>query len=446
MNRLSPTLSSFAIVALAMTCTLTATRAKALPPGPLAPPAPQDTATVKMDLITTGSAKLMGGYLPSRIRLSSDKPAAIKKSPQFVSPLYGAIYFAGTSRTVVLDHPPDKAQRVYVDANANGDLTDDANVTWYDVLPRMVPAGKPLPPVQSRAYMGEFKLPLESAGKTLQVTINAYSMPQPENNVALMFYPNYGLAGEVTLAGQKHRALLMDLQGRGRFNNTSPDSRMPVTALLIDADDSNSYHPGNELFDVTKPFAVNGKPWEVADLSADGSFKIIHTDKAVPTPPPAPTPPPIAVKPGEKALSFKAIKIDGKPVDFPGDYKGKLVMIDFWATWCAPCMAEVPNLVKNFNEFHPKGFEVLGVSLDHEDSADQVKTVTAEKKMTWPQVYEGKFFDSAIGRQYKIETIPAAILVDGDTGMVLAIGNDLHGEKLADTLKNALAKKAAAAK
>src|SRR5580700_4672700 len=82
-------------------------------------------------------------------------------------------------------------------------------------------------------------------------------------------------------------------------------------------------------------------------------------------------------KKGAEAPTFKVKTIDGKEVDFYTDYKGKLVILDFWATWCGPCMGEVPGLVKTYNDAHARGFEILGISLDQANAAEHVKGVTA---------------------------------------------------------------------
>jgi thiol-disulfide isomerase/thioredoxin len=133
--------------------------------------------------------------------------------------------------------------------------------------------------------------------------------------------------------------------------------------------------------------------------------------------------------------------MDGTPVNFPSDYKGKIVILDFWATWCGPCMGEVPGLVSAYNQFHPKGVEVLGISLDQADSADKVKTVIAQHQMSWPQVYDGKFWQARVAQLYGIDMIPHPFLIDGDTGKILAEGAPLRGDALVTTLQTALDEK-----
>ena len=144
---------------------------------------------------------------------------------------------------------------------------------------------------------------------------------------------------------------------------------------------------------------------------------------------------------GDTVTAFRANALDGKPVNFPGDYKGKIVMLDFWATWCGPCMAEAPHVVAAYKQYHSKGLEILGVSLDQSNSANRVKQVTAKEGMTWRQIYDGKFWDARIAVLYVIRSIPSAYLVDGDTGEILAAGNSLRGDNLAKSIEKALKKK-----
>lgn len=139
--------------------------------------------------------------------------------------------------------------------------------------------------------------------------------------------------------------------------------------------------------------------------------------------------------------SFQAKTTAGKTVNFPGDYRGKVVLLDFWATWCPPCRAEVPNLVKVHNQYRAQGFEVLGVSLDKAGAASALGRFTQEHRMTWPQIYDGKFWKADLAVKYGIKSIPRAILVDGDTGRVLADARETRGTQLAVSVQKAIAAK-----
>jgi peroxiredoxin len=109
-------------------------------------------------------------------------------------------------------------------------------------------------------------------------------------------------------------------------------------------------------------------------------------------------------------------------------------------------MEEVPGLVAAYGQFHEKGFEVLGVSLDEPNETEKVKSVMNEHKMTWPQIYDGGGVKSEVVQLYHVQAIPAPFLIDGDTGKVLATSDQLRGANLIPTIRDALAKKAPAAK
>jgi peroxiredoxin len=144
---------------------------------------------------------------------------------------------------------------------------------------------------------------------------------------------------------------------------------------------------------------------------------------------------------GQKAPTFQARTIDGKTVNFPDDFKGKVVLLDFWATWCPPCRAEVPNVVSTYEQYHSKGFEILGVSLDRAKEGPKLIKFTQDNHMTWPQIYDGLAGKTPVAAKYGVHGIPCPFLVDGDTGMILADAREALGHKLPIVVEKALSAK-----
>lgn len=124
----------------------------------------------------------------------------------------------------------------------------------------------------------------------------------------------------------------------------------------------------------------------------------------------------------------------GKEIDL-GKMKGKVILVDFWATWCGPCVAEMPTVIKAYDAYKDKGFEVVGISLDQDKGA--MEKFTAENKMPWPQYFDGKGWGNEIAQRFGISSIPATFLV-GKDGKI--IGSNLRGPQLEAKLKEALAK------
>jgi peroxiredoxin len=138
---------------------------------------------------------------------------------------------------------------------------------------------------------------------------------------------------------------------------------------------------------------------------------------------------------GAKFPDFDVKDTAGKPISI-ADYKGKVVLLDFWATWCAPCRAELPNLISTYEKYHDKGFEVIGVSLDQDEQ--KLASFTKEKNMAWPQYFDGLAWQNKLAVKYGINGIPATFLLDGQ-GTI--IGRNLRGEALDRAVATALDRK-----
>jgi len=138
--------------------------------------------------------------------------------------------------------------------------------------------------------------------------------------------------------------------------------------------------------------------------------------------------------PGSAPVPFTAKDLDGKDVA-PADYKGKVLLIDFWATWCGPCMAELPHVLEAYDQHHAAGFEILGISLDRANDEEKLRETIADKGMTWRHVFDGKHWQAEIAQLYDVSSIPFTVLV-GKDGKVVA--TNLRGEKLGKAVKAAL--------
>jgi thiol-disulfide isomerase/thioredoxin len=129
----------------------------------------------------------------------------------------------------------------------------------------------------------------------------------------------------------------------------------------------------------------------------------------------------------KKPLELQFTASDGSKVDV-SKLRGKVVLIDFWATWCGPCMEAVPDVVKVYKELHSKGFEIVGISLD-QDKGSMVG-VTLASGMVWPQYFDGKGWGNEISTRYGITSIPTMWLLNKKGVVVDTEGEDGLQEKV----------------
>jgi peroxiredoxin len=137
---------------------------------------------------------------------------------------------------------------------------------------------------------------------------------------------------------------------------------------------------------------------------------------------------------GRLAMDFTQNDTLGSPVML-SSFKGRYVLVDFWASWCGPCRAENPNVVKVFNKYKDRNFHIIGVSLDRPGQKERWMKAIHDDKLEWTQVSDLKFWDNEVAKQYGIKAIPQNLLLDPD-GKIIA--KNLRGEELDQKLEQAM--------
>jgi peroxiredoxin len=350
-------------------------------------------------------------------------------SPLGEGVLYGFLRHGGPDGglSLLVHRAPDGKERLILDANDNEDLTDDPVLAWeggygtgadgrptLPTVPTTIHVNCPgAEPVAVKVLLRRFEREKATTG------LAGHGM----TNGILVMVDSYR-RGRVTIAGKERTIALVPTSLSGQAPFTQPGS-----ALIIDlnGDGKLNGHPfkSTERFRLGAPFMIGQEAYQARDVACDGRRLILaRIDPALAAlsrksgPGPAPTP-------GQMAPEFALPTVEGDTLRL-SDYRGKVVLLDFWATWCGPCRGELPHVRSAFERYHDRGFEIVGVSLDV--SVDQLKRFTASNGMPWPQIFQGKGTMTPLKESYGVRSIPSTFLVDRE-GRVAATqlrGKELH--------------------
>jgi len=195
-----------------------------------------------------------------------------------------------------------------------------------------------------------------------------------------------------------------------QYADTHPDSYLSIMLL------SSTLKPGFDAIEAEKIFNKLLPEIKQTNLAKNVIRQILETKRT---------------QVGIQATDFTQNDVNGKPVKL-SDFKGKYVLLDFWASWCAPCRRENPNVKEAYAKYKSKGFEVLGVSLDKEEAKAAWLKAIADDKLTWTQVSDLRSWNNEAAVLYSVKAIPTNFLIDPQ-GKIIA--KDLRGEELQLKLK-----------
>lgn len=396
-----------------------------------------------------GGRDRVGSYKPIILKTTPTKPESLTRVPdKLIRPFYAQVKLGSkalskfSTLTFLVDPQVEKtATRVILDSNGNGDLTDDEPA-------QLEHAGKLKNGRFSLSGVGWASLPYE--GQHSRVSVRFHTLPQEleSNSAPTLVYSLDGYA-EGKLLGPNGTWLavaLRDSDGDGDFSTG--------TAIHVDTNGDGDYRRTGMYFPDATTFQINQFKFLLSDISPLGTSMVQTTHLvpqeasknifSAPQTKPAQAAPKTRligpkILPGEVAPAFTAITMSHGTVEMPKSYQGKLLLLDFWATWCGPCIRELPNVAAAYEKYHSQGLEILSISLDTESSLDNLPAILTKHRMVWPQVCDAAKFDSALVKLYGVRGIPATVLIDGDTGKILA--TDLRGTSLETKVAEALAKR-----
>ncbi|MBU0595284.1 TlpA family protein disulfide reductase [Candidatus Bipolaricaulota bacterium] len=344
-----------------------------------------------------GAGQLSGGCFVQAIKLESEPIADVEFPPIDGAGLYGVLRLADGRHPLYLDVTNEDV-RLYVDS-AGGAVFDYA--PWVGVTMNGLLAEVSLTVTYSETQTAPYRSLLMWNGQT--PTVLTYCRDSYREGLA-------------SLGGRELRIAVFDEDTDGRYD------ALDAGAMLIDTDGDGEFYAtmdSHERFRLDEPFNVDGVTYVVEEVAPDGSWARIEVSEE----PVAPKPPLLV---GFAAPDFTGADAGGD-LHSLSDFLGEIVVLDFWAAWCGPCLAELPTLWQLHEELGKLGARVVGINFDR--TLDTLKRAIDEYDIEYLQLYDGA--DGPIGALYRVGGIPTTYVLDRD-GMIVA--RDLRGEALVDAV------------
>jgi thiol-disulfide isomerase/thioredoxin len=350
----------------------------------------------------TGITNLSTGCFPQGLKLESEPIEGIEWPEAREEALFGLFLLRDASYPVMIDRRDDGFD-LYVDSNLNGELLPFA---WDRVLAD----GTSLASVS-------FVVPYSSEQTA---SYQAFLMWSGFTPTVLTYCRDSYRAGEIQLGETTYPLILFDEDTDARYDDLDDGT------LIIDSDGDGRLlvtSDSHEVFSLAEPFNLNGTVYEVAAVAEDGSWiEIVESDAVVE--------PKYPLLDGFPAPVFEGIDALGEPLS-SNSLRGDIIVLDFWASWCAPCIYELPTMESIVADYADLGVRVIGINLDRTESAFQSALETYG--IGYAQIHDSD--RGPIGDLYRIEGIPMTYIIDRE-GTIAARG--LRGEALVAAIQELL--------
>ncbi len=410
------------------------------------------TARLEMDTeALTMTGWLSGRVMPrsgSVVEFTAQRPAGIQREPAYLgTPYYGKIVVGNGPRSgtwVVVDRAPDDRRadnRIYLDHNQNGDLSDDGDGVWQNVGKNLKGARVGPHFTTVRASWGEGDKETSTAEYGLMLLFGA----DKAGGADVMFTRTAAVrTGSMNLEGRSVRVALVEsgaqgdfsLAGAADFSASFTQRGVRTVTLLVDVDGDGEFG-AVEVFDATKPIRVGERTFE-ASTSMDGTRLEFQPTEKVAQIVKAPVRAQASAKDdkllprGSPAPEFTAVTRDRVPVKL-SDYRGKIVVLDFWATWCIPCIRSMPHVQKTVAKAKEGDVVWLGVCVwDDRASFDRWVPLN-DAKYAFTKLFDPAGKDRATsiaGPLFRVSGIPTLYVIDREgkivDGFVGYLGDDDH--------------------
>jgi len=389
------------------------------------------------------------GYMPVPIALSDVKPAGIKKEPKYLgTPRYGSIHLGNGPKStyyIAFDEPATGDWKIYIDKNRNGDLTDDGDGAWAK---KTVSTGRTVYGVNNYVLRASWGTAKSEKGHG-DYGIGIYRIATATASGNAYMYRQGVRVGQIKVDGKLHKTWLVENDADAIYNKPvetdaadgKPKAKVegrPVW-LVVDMKDEGTLGGKDDVtVDVRAPFKLGQTVYE-AKVGNDGfRLSLTPTTKAVAVLTPARAPQKPLLAAGSPVPEFRAEGWGGAPVH-PADYKGKILILDFWATWCGPCQKSMPHIERVYNAVKDKNVAVLAVCVWDDKDAYSKWVPANQSKYSYPFAFDPAAKETAnsiAAKLFNVSGIPTTYIIGPDGNVAASIVGYSDGDtRLEDALK-----------